>query len=141
MLIIDVPLLNKISDFDFNGYWKSKNSFCLVAEIHDVILGYAACDKDGEYVEIRDITVAEPVRRQGVGTAIVGSISSIYGTEASIEASIPWWNTDAQYFFSANGFGVVNKTTRDNEEAYLFRKGKRFRKAPDNSYRFSQQDK
>lgn len=126
----DVRNIKKFSSFAVSRYLKSSNSFCIVAETGDTLLGFLACDIDGDITEITSISVAEPVRRRRVGTTLVEQLLTMIEDDHSIEAVVRESNLGAQCFFGSLGFKVVNKREKDNQDAYLMRLGWRFRGEP-----------
>ena len=136
MMPIDTQGLYRLCpEFDPKPYTRRRHAFGLVGEIGEAIVGYVACDQDGDIVEIADIYVGEPVRRNGIGSALLECVSHRIDDDCSIEAAVPQDKDDIQRFFGYNAYSVVSEGTRDGIDIYLFRKGWRFRQAPQECYR------
>lgn len=132
----DLDGIKKFSSFMAKRYLRDRTGFCIVAEINDVILGFVACDIDGDIAEMTHIEVAPPVQRNKVATRLIEQVRQMTDDDMSIEAIVRDDNLAAQKLLDSLGFRVTNRRKKDGQDAYLFRLGKRFHsEAPDITFR------
>ncbi len=133
----DVDNIKKFlgSKFNLHDHCSSPRSVCLVVESGELVLGYICCVRDMDIYQVLDIFIANEVRGQGLGRALLRFTRNLVGADASLEAMIELGDTGSMTFFQSVGFKVVDVLEGD---VVLLRDGWRFRHAPSLKYRITE---
>jgi ribosomal-protein-alanine N-acetyltransferase len=144
MLPTDIPYVAHIEQEVFDVPWTaaefrralaSESSFGLVAEWHDIIIGYAMVErvsgKQSTHL-ITNLAVISSRQRSGIGRQLVEMVTNIVRNRAALQtgkdyrlmAEVRETNLRAQQFFRRMGF-VATQVLSDwyddvTEDAYLF---------------------
>lgn len=134
MIRRDMPAVLAIEDQSFEFSWteddfirclRQRNCIGMVAEQDDQVVGFMIYELHKNRLHVLNFAVAQHVRRQGVGRAMVGKLLSKLSHERRnrIMLEVRETNLDAQLFFKQIGFRAVS-VLRDfyddsDEDAYL----------------------
>ncbi len=102
-------------------------AICLVAELHEDVVGYLCSVSDMCVHQILDVAVLDKYRRHGIGTHLIEHARLMTWPAMSLEAVVDMGDSQSIKFLTANGFTAVDSPAGNS---ILFRSGWRFRKAP-----------
>ena len=126
-------------DFDcplkLREYYKHRDVEAIVVDEEGVVAGYLIAMRDGTVIEILHMEVAEDKWGQGLGSEMLDHLDLITEEDMSIECALREADSGSHIFFKKNGYSCVGNMTVDGDPGYLFRKGWRFRRAPQEKYR------
>ncbi len=110
---------------DFFAELRQRNCIGMVAEINERIVGYMVYVLQKKSLELINIAVFPPDRREGVGTAMIDKLKRKIGQQRreSITLTVGDWNLGAHRFFSSCGFcavGVQRGHFSDGSDGYKF---------------------
>src|SRR5690606_38154460 len=130
----DMPAVLAIEEQSFEFAWteddfirclRQRNCIGMVAEQDDQVVGFMIYELHKNRLHVLNFAVAEHVRRQGVGRAMVSKLLSKLSHERRnrIMLEVRETNLDAQLFFKQIGFRAVS-VLRDfyddtDEDAYV----------------------
>lgn len=97
------------SESDFVEHLEDFESVGLVVECEGTVAAYLVFGFDGRDIEICSCVVAEPFRRQGIGTLMVQRLTKALSQRSwdRLSARVPERNLGALFFFQRCGFKAV----------------------------------
>lgn len=134
MIRRDMPAVLAIEEQSFEFAWseddfirclRQRNCIGMVAEQDDQVVGFMIYELHKNRLHVLNFAVAQHMRRQGIGRAMVGKLLSKLSHERRnrIMLEVRETNLDAQLFFKQIGFRAVS-VLRDfyddsDEDAYV----------------------
>ncbi len=112
---------------DFVAAQEHPNNVCRVAELDDAVAGYMIYKLARARLELVNLAVAAPLRRQGIATALLDKLKSQLSQQrrTRITAPVRERNLAGQLLLRACGFRCVEVLhgtyDESDEDAYLFR--------------------
>lgn len=115
---------SKVTPQNLSSFLNRPHIGVTVAEHRDKVCGYVLYELLTNRIYLRDVRVAQPHRRKGLGTKMVGYLKDkLVGNRKRIEAFVSDQHTDAHLFLRAQGFlgSIVKRKSHRDIEMYQFR--------------------
>lgn len=120
MTIQDLEQISTILSTEFDDFWnenllkgeiENPNSKCIIAKLHNEIVGFACIWKAVDDIHITNIVVKKTYRKQGIGSLLLKELIEISNKDnmTSITLEVNAKNLPAQNLYEKYGFKVLGR--------------------------------
>lgn len=113
----DIPDVLAIERASFSDPWdesmfdavlRSRRTFSIAAEHQGELCGYLVGEVEGRRVQVLNLCVDAPLRRRGVGSRLIGTLTRHLDPRQRLVAIVAEVNLPAQHFYRSRQFHAVS---------------------------------